>query len=190
MSDTTTQNGAKADAIAAELDKLGDAPATDAPPAEDSAPVKGRRRRSGTSGAERARRAKAEQEKATGTTTPRARTTRKAAPKIAEGMAQLYTYAGLGVAAVPGPPAVAAFGAGATVTGVVGQQLVANAGAIGAAWEQAAKDDPRIREALEKLLTVSTLGAIVAAHAPVILAAFAAAGKVPPALVGIAEPVA
>lgn len=166
-------------ALSAELDKLG---APDAAPEFDAAP-KPKRKRSGTSGAERARRAKA----AGGTSapkTPRAprSSSRRAAPKIADGMAQLYVMGGLAMSFVPSGPAVAGPLAGqATITGAAGQAMVANAQTLGGVWEQAAKDDPRIREAIEKLLTVSTLGVIVTAHMPIVLAGLCAAGAVPEA---------
>lgn len=159
-------------------------------PVRDGVPSTGKRRksRSGTSGAERARRAKAAGGGTAAPSKPRAPRTSAKRPNIAAGMAQLYVMVGMGVSMIPGPPAVAGPGkaAGATVTGVVGHELVANSQSIGAAWEQAAKDDPRIREALEKLLSVSTFGLIAAAHLPVVLAGMVAAGTVAPEAVGLA----
>lgn len=173
------------DALTAELDKLGAAPAEDSAPRDEAPAAKPRRRRaSGTSGAERARRAKAAAEGTAPKSPPRKRTGQ---PKIADGMAQLYTMVGLAVGMVPSGQAVAVpagVPAGVSVTAVVGTQLVANAGAIGAAWEEAAKNDPRVRDALEKLLTVSTFGQIIAAHLPVVLAGLAASGMAPAQLVG------
>lgn len=163
-------------ALSDELAKLGP-PVEDATP--DEAPVTKKRRRSGTSGAERARRAKAAGETATAAPKPRAASSRTRKPAIAAGMAQLYTMAGMAVSAVPSGPAVAGPRAGASITSVVGLELVANAANIGAVWEKAAQEDARIRDALEKLLAVSTFGQIIAAHVPVILAGMVAAGAMP-----------
>jgi hypothetical protein len=157
---------------------------------EDKAPVTGRRKRSGTSGAERARRAKADAP--AGSSAPRATrpaTTRKAAPKIAERMAGMYAMAGIGVSMVPTGPAVAGPGkdAGQSIGQVVGLSLVGQSEALGKMWEDAAKDDPRVREALEKLLAVSLVGQIITAHVPIVLAGLVAAGAAPPILVGHVE---
>ena len=160
----------QAAAIAA-LDALGPAHAAGE---SDKAPTKARRTRSGTSRAQRAA-------KAAGTpAAPRApRTPSVRRPNIAAGMAQLYTMGGLALSMVPSGVAVAGTGAGkVTITGATGAALVANSGDLGAAWEAAAKDDPRIREALEKLLAVSTLGQIITAHLPVVLVGMCAAGAV------------
>jgi hypothetical protein len=109
---------------------------------------------------------------------PRASAPRR--PSIADGMARLYTLAGVGVSAVPSRLAVAGPDAGKTpITGVTGAAMVSNSKQLGAAWEAAAREDPRIREALEKILTVSTLGQIVAAHLPIFLLTACAAGAVP-----------
>lgn len=172
-------------ALSAELDKLG--PAVEA--AQDAAPVaptRGRKSRSGTSGAERARRAKATEGKSA-PARPRAPRARK--PDIAGGMANLYAMAGLAVSMVPSGPAVAgpARAAGQSITGAVGMELAAQSQALGAAWQKAAEDDPRVREALEKLLAVSTFGQIIAAHVPVVMAGMVAAGAVPASLVGFTE---
>lgn len=149
----------------------------DAPAEQDQAPRLGRRKRSGTSGAERARRAKAGTSSSSTPPKARAPRARAAAPKIADGMAQLYVMAGMAATMVPTGPA--AHDPSVSVSQATGQALVANAGGIGAAWEQAAKDDPRIREALERLLSVSTYGQIVAAHLPVVMVGMGAAGAIP-----------
>jgi hypothetical protein len=164
-------------ALTPELEKLG--PPIETPEPID-APAKARRKRSGTSGAERARRAKDAAGTATAAPKPRARAPRRTAPAIGAGMANLYTMAGMAVAFVPSGPAVAGSGFdGQTITGAVGSSMVANSAQLGAVWEKAAKDDPRIREALEKLLAVSTVGQIVAAHVPLVMAGMIAAGAVP-----------
>ena len=158
----------QADALAA-LDALGPA---DAPAEADKAPARAKRSHSRKGGeAPRARPARA----------PRApRVSAAKRPNIGSGMAGFYTMAGLAVSVIPSGLAVAGPGAGSvSVTGVTGRAMVANSTALGAAWEVAAKDDPRIREALEKLLAVSTYGAILAAHLPVIMAAGCAVGAVP-----------
>lgn len=157
------QEDAQAEAMAA-LDALGPADAaaeTDRPPAKRSHKAKAGRPRPS-----RAARP------------PRVSAPRR--PSIADGMARLYTLVGVGVSAVPSRLAVAGPDAGKTsITGVTGAAMVSNSKQLGAAWEAAAKDDPRIREALEKLLTVSTLGQIVAAHLPIFLLGACAAGAVP-----------
>lgn len=179
VDERTDTDDEQAAALAA-LDAM--APA-DPDPTPDRPPVKPKSRRSGTSGAARARAAKAAAGGATAA--PRART-RTTAPKLAEGIAQLYVMGGVALAVVPTGPAVAGPGtvAGQSISGVVGMELVAQSAAIGKAWEDAAKNDPRIRDALEKLLTVSTFGQIVAAHLPVLLAGLVAGGAAPPSLVG------
>ncbi|HUI36535.1 MAG TPA: hypothetical protein VLZ04_03515 [Gaiellaceae bacterium] len=173
-------------ALTDELDKLGKA-GPSAEPDSKPEPAPRRRSRSGTSGAERARRARAGGAHSGADAQPKpARATRTKKPDIAGGMAQLYTMAGVGLSVVPSRPAAVAAVQGQTVTQAIGHSLVAEAGAIGKAWEKAAAEDPRIREALEKLLAVSTLGQIVAAHLPVVLAGMMAAGVVPAALMGAA----
>lgn len=162
----------QADAIAV-LDALGPAHAA---PESDKAPAKPKRShsRSGTSRAQRAAKS------AGGPATPRTRAPSVRRPNIAAGMAQIYAMGGLALSMVPSGVAVAGPGAGeSTITAVTGRALVANSGDLGAAWEAAAKDDPRIREALEKLLAVSMLGQIITAHLPVILVGMCAAGAVP-----------
>ena len=177
---------------AAELDELEALAALDAlgpidgAAEKDGAPAR-RRRSSGSSRADR--KAKAGDAPAKART---ARAPRKSPAKIADGMANLYTMAGLAVSAVPSAPAVGPMAGGepgspVTVTQVIGQSLAGNAVGIGAAWEQAAKDDPRIREALERLLVVSTFGAILTAHAPVMIAGLMAGGMVPAALAAAAD---
>lgn len=92
-------------------------------------------------------------------------------PAIGPRIAQLYATVGLGVSMTPAPAAQA-----------VGAALVTNAPACGDAWEQLAKEDPRVAELLDRLLTASAYGALLAAHLPIVLAGLVAAGKVPPAL--------
>jgi len=167
------QTDPQADALAA-LDALGP---VDAPAEADKAPAKARRSHSGTSRAQRAA-------KAGGTAAaPRVRAPRTPSvkrPNIAAGMANIYVMAGMGVGMIPSGLAVAGPGAGSiSITAVTGRSMVANSKDLGAAWEQAARDDPRIREALEKLLTVSMLGVVITAHLPIILAGMCAAGAVP-----------
>jgi len=163
----------QADALAA-LDALGP---VDAPAEADKTPAKARRSHSGTSRAQRA--AKAGGAPATPRVrAPRASSTKR--PNIAAGMASFYTMAGFAVSMVPSGPAVAGPLAGeTTITGAVGRSMVANSLALGTAWETAAKEDPRIREAIERLMAVTMVGAIITAHLPVIMAGMLAAGAVP-----------
>jgi len=158
---------------------------------DDKAPTVGRRKRSGTSGAERARRAKADAPTSSAPKAPRApRVSASQRPNIAQGMAGLYTMVGMGATMVPTGAAVAGPGkaAGQSIGQVVGLELVGQSAALGKMWETAAKDDPRIREALEKLLAVSLVGQIITAHVPILLAGLVAAGAAPPMLVGYVEP--
>ncbi|MCW2897760.1 MAG: hypothetical protein JWO67_25 [Streptosporangiaceae bacterium] len=67
------------------------------------------------------------------------------------------------------PPAVGGFGA----------QIAEDAKSFGAAWEDYAKANPRVREALEKLLTVSELGTLLALYGKAAYAGAAATGRVP-----------
>lgn len=163
------QEDPQADALAA-LDALGpvDAQAeTDRPPAKRSHKAK----------AGRPPRA-ARPSRARETGAPRVSAPRR--PSIAGGMARLYTMAGVGVATIPSRLAVAGPAAGKrSVAAVAGTAMVSNSKELGAAWEAAAREDPRIREALEKLLTVSTLGQIVAAHLPIFLLTGCAVGAIP-----------
>lgn len=114
---------------------------------------------------------------------PRATGTRKPRLNIAASMAQLYTAAGLGVSLIPSPPAVGR-PEGETVAFVAGQAILSQAEACGKAWEKAADESPAVREAIEKMLTVSVWGAVLGAHAPIFLAVAAAAGVVPQAFAG------
>jgi len=174
-----------------ETARILDALAAGGDAAEDKAPTTGRRKRSGTSGAERARRAKAAGPSVSAPKAPRApRVSAAKRPNIAQGMAGLYTMVGVGASMVPTGAAVAGPGkaAGQSIGQVVGAELVGQSAGLGAMWEQAAKDDPRIREALEKLLAVSLVGQIITAHVPILLAGLVAAGAAPPILVGYAEP--
>lgn len=157
--DDATLNAAVDATTADALAALG---APDAPAKDDPQPAAPRRRRSGTSRAER--KAKAEAAGAA-PKAPRARATRTPAKprvNIAESMAQLYTLAGVGVSmAPPLDPAVRQ---------AVGQALATQAEACGQAWAQLAKENERVRRALESLLTVSSVGVLLAAHVPIVLA--------------------
>lgn len=142
----------------------------DAAPVADPQPAAPRRRRSGTSRAER--KAKAE---AGGTAAPktpaRPRATRTAPKRvnIAESMAQLYTLAGVGVSMAPPLDPL--------VRQAVGQALATQADACGQAWATLAKENDRVRRALESLLTVSSVGVLLAAHVPIVLAGVQASAQ-------------
>lgn len=64
----------------------------------------------------------------------------------------------------------------------VAQSLALQAADIGKAWETLAKENPRVAETLERILTVSTVGALMGAYVPVVIAAVAASGKLPAGL--------
>lgn len=150
------------------LAQLGE-PDTAAP--ADPQPAAPRRRRSGTSRAER--KAKAEAGASTGTPkAPRTRATRTPAKprvNIAESMAQLYTLAGVGVSMAPPLDPL--------VRQAVGQALATQADACGQAWATLAKENERVRRALESLLTVSSVGVLLAAHVPIVLAGVQASAQ-------------
>lgn len=113
--------------------------------------------------------------------TPRAAGTRAKRLDIASNMTQLYAAVGIGLSMVPSPQAVG-HEPGVTVTAATGLALAEHAEACGQAWAKAADESPAVRDALEKLLTVSVWGAVISAHVPIILSAAAAAGAIPPAL--------
>lgn len=136
----------------------------------DPQPAAPRRRRSGTSRAER--KAKAEAAGAPAAPkAPRARATRTAPKRvnIAESMAQLYTLAGVGVSMAPPLDPL--------VRQAVGQALATQADACGQAWATLAKENDRVRRALESLLTVSSVGVLLAAHVPIVLAGVQASAQ-------------
>lgn len=166
--DETIEVDDQARALAA-LDALG---AADAPAEVDKAPVRAKRSHARKGGeAPRVRPVRSPG-------APRVRAAKR--PDIAAGMASFYTMAGLAVGVIPSGPAVAGPLAGqTTITGAVGRSMVANSLALGTAWEAAAKEDPRIRDAIEKLMTITTVGAIITAHLPIIMAGMLAAGAVP-----------
>lgn len=118
---------------------------------------------------------------------PRARRTSTAKPRpqrrakavdIEKGITELYTAIGLGVSLVPSKPS--AINPEHTVTASIGYAIGEQAPKIGAAWKQIADDNPQVREALERLLTVSAVGALITAHAPILIVAATAAGMMPP----------
>lgn len=107
----------------------------------------------------------------------RSRAKRSKPIDIAARMAELYGTMGALVAAVPSGPA--AHAPELTVTQTIGLALVENAEPAAGALAQLAEDNPKMREALERLLTVSAFGAVVTAHLPIVLAAGLATGAVP-----------
>lgn len=148
-------------------------PAAPAETDTDTAPVKATRRRSTrrtTSRSSSTRRSSTTSDKADAR--PRRSTPRR--PAIGTRMSSMYATMGLGLSMAPHP-----------VAQTVGLQLVANSAECGKAWEQLAKDDPRVAAALDRLLTVSAYGALVTAHLPIVIAALVASGKVPAGLVGM-----
>lgn len=88
-----------------------------------------------------------------------------------------HTTLALGLSMVPQPWALP-----------VAQSLASQAADVGKAWEALAKENPRVGEALERILTVSTIGALLGAYAPVVVAAVIASGKMPAALGGVQVP--
>lgn len=144
------------------------------PVAADTPPERGRRKRPTT----RAGRAAAREAKDKAPRPPRAPRPRSAplGPRIAA----LHTVVGTTLAVgtqVPipvlgttVPPTIGAFGA----------QLAEDAAAFGDAWEKYARANPRVADALDKLLTVSELGTLLALYGKAAYNAAAMTGKVPP----------
>lgn len=165
-----------------------DAPEVTAPPADtldipeprpapDSVPATPRvrlpRRRRTTPGAsEKAKPASSSASKS------RPATRRSKAPKIGEGMAALYATLGVAASAIPSKPSK--LNPELSAMHLLGQTVVANSAACGAAWEKAADEDPRIAAALERVLVASAFGELFAAHLPILLVAGVNVGAVPP----------
>jgi hypothetical protein len=97
----------------------------------------------------------------------------RAAP-LGKRVENAHTTLALGLSMVPQPWAMP-----------VAQSLASQAEDVGKAWESLAKENPRVAEALERILTVSTIGALLGAYAPVVVAAVIASGKMP---AGVAVP--
>lgn len=123
------------------------------------------------------------------------RVRRAAPPKVDIGarITDIYLMAGGALMMVPSPPAQgvapqwmeAADGSrvqapGPSITRMVGSSVIDNAPALGEAWSKVADENPQVREAIERLLTVSVWGALITAHLPIAIAAGVAAGAVPP----------
>lgn len=75
---------------------------------------------------------------------------------IADGIGGLYTFIGMGIS--PMRPQT-------------GMAIVANSADLGKAWEAAAAQNPAIRKALLAIMQTSTVGVLVAAHVPIVIAA-------------------
>lgn len=127
-------------------------PAQPAAPEAPAAPeevVPKRSRRSGSRTPRAPRAAKPER-------TPRSRT--PAAPKLAPRIEGLHELVGGGLAVgamlgkIPSP------------VGAFGQSLVDDAEQFGLAWEAYAKANPRVRDALERLLAVSEAGVLLSLY--------------------------
>lgn len=89
----------------------------------------------------------------------RSSSTRRA--PLAPRVANAHMMIGLGVSFAPGIPNGQA----------IGIALATQAETIGEAWEALAKENPRVREMLEKLLTAGAVGQLLMAYMPVALAA-------------------
>ena len=130
-------------------------------PTADTPPSKPGRRRRPTTRAERraAGETSAQVKKDRAPRAPRAVRAVPIGPRVAELHLLVGSVLDIGASvAIPGvgqlPPAVGRFGG----------QLVTDAEQFGAAWESYARANPRVREALERLLTVSELGTILALY--------------------------
>lgn len=113
--------------------------------------------------------------------TTRTRSTRSKSVDIAAKMSELYTQVGVGVSLIPSKPSPAELGS-VSVTQAIGQSIVAQADAAGRAWQQLADENDQVRAALEKMLTVSVVGQLIAAHAPIAIMAATVLGAMPPAV--------
>lgn len=134
-------------------------PAPDAAPELDATPTDKPK-------AKRARRA---------TTQPTARRAPRAAKvDIQARVAELYSAAGMALSIVPSKPS--ATGSGLTVTTEIGMAIASSAEQTAKAWKQLADENPAVRQAIERLLTVTAFGALVTAHLPIIMATLAATG--------------
>ena len=91
------------------------------------------------------------------------------------GMIDLYTTIGFGVSVIPSKPSL--IEPSHSVTMDIGQSIAGNAEACAVAWERLAKENPAVRRALETMLTVSAFGAVVMAHAPILIIAAQASGQ-------------
>lgn len=105
---------------------------------------------------------------------PRPRAAKKV--DIKGGITGIYGTVGLLVSAIPSG---AINEAGTTATQLVGLTIAEQASAAGEAWEKAADANPKVREALEKALAVTTYGALFAAHVPILIAIGVVTGVVP-----------
>jgi hypothetical protein len=111
----------------------------------------------------------------------KAPTRRSAKVDIKGGMTGMYATVGALVSAIPsghvgGDPAAP------TSTQAIGMSIMEQATTAAEAWEAAANANPKVREALEKMLAVSTYGALFAAHVPILIVAGVVTGVVPPQL--------
>lgn len=143
-------------------------PPTVEEPTGDIAPDKPKRRRSGTSGAERARRAKANGA-APVDKKPRAPQQRTRAPRLGPRIEAAHVVVG-GVFAH------------ATPLRQTGAQLAKVAGPAGDFWEQAAAQNPRIREIWERFLTTGLMMQGLAIYAPVVVVMLGELRVIPPAM--------
>lgn len=101
------------------------------------------------------------------------RTSRPRATSLGKRVQDLHATIGLGMSMAPAPWAMP-----------TGQALVEQSADIGKAWEAVAKENPRVAEALERVLTVSTVGQLLGAYVPVVLVALQSTGKLPEQLGG------
>lgn len=118
----------------------------------------------------------------TSSTTPRPRASSKKVD-IRAGVRDMYANMAVAISFVPsGPAAIGVEGHAITSTQAVGLVIAEQAEACANAWGDAADANPRIREALERVLTVSIMGAVIAAHVPIAIGVAVAVGAVPPQL--------
>lgn len=106
---------------------------------------------------------------------PKAAGRRKAKVDIRSSMTQLYVSVGMGLSMLPSKPGPL----GVPATAAIGQTIAEQATVSADAWAKLADENPAVREALEKILTVSSVGALLAAHMPIVVVAAVSYGVVP-----------
>lgn len=155
--------------LAAMLPPRPDAPA-------DTPPAKGKAKRPTTRAG---RAAKSAEARARGDKKPGTRTPRQSS--LETRLADSLTQVGVLVAGVGA-------GTGRAAVQADGLAVIRQAPALASALDGIAKDDPRVRAALERLLTVSTWGALVSACIPLVASIAANHGMIPAEIAALVAP--
>jgi hypothetical protein len=158
--------------IAGEPDDYGTPPMIDTPPAADTKP----RRPTTRAGRAAARKARQASE---GDTKPKAAT--KTAPRKASLEKRLATALSSVGAMTCGLSALS----GSQPLKADGLVIIGNSANMAEAINRVADEDPRVKAALERMLSAGAWSGVVAAVAPVVLAIAANHGAIPPALAAL-----